>query len=303
MTITQGGLCVVLVGIGMLVGWRRRQPVLLWMMVWVVGLVEFSTLGVLENSFPDLSRTLFKYNYALGLAWNGPLIPYTLLGGTGLVWLADRIGQDRIERLVGRLAVSLFSLLTIVLMVGIVSLYVMRDATKTTRDLIGSISSSADVEAMNWLRDHAPDNARILNHPGPVEGDWAPVVSERDTIYFRPQYFFQNTYRMDAERNAFRAFWSDPVNPEYENLFCEMDVSYVLVPQVFGDPSSFEHMIRWADPLPVAAAYPSVPFEDIPYLHLVYERDGAQVYEVRAAQGSCDQMALSRKVEPKLKTD
>ena len=300
MTITQGGLCVVLVGIGMLVGWRRRQPVLLWMMVWVVGLVEFSTLGVLENSFPELSRTLFKYNYALGLAWNGPLIPYTLLGGTGLVWLADRFGQDRIERLVGRLAVPLFSLLTIVLMVGIVSLYVMRDATKTTRDLIGSISSSADVEAMLWLRDHAPDNARILNHPGPVEGDWAPVVSERDTIYFRPQFFFQNTYRMDAERDAFQAFWSDPTNPENENIFCEMGVSYVLVPQDFGDLSRLERLIRWMGPLPTAAVYPSIPLENIPYLHLVYEQDGAQVYEVRATQGSCRQMALHQKAKPML---
>jgi hypothetical protein len=103
LTLIQGGIGVVLVGAGMRVGWRTRQPVLLWMMVWVVGLVEFSTLGVLEHIFPNLRESLFKYNYPLGLAWNGPLIPYTVLGGTGLVWLADRIGQDRLERLVGRL--------------------------------------------------------------------------------------------------------------------------------------------------------------------------------------------------------
>jgi hypothetical protein len=298
--ITQGGICVVLVGIGTLVGLRQRQPILLWMMVWVVGLVEFSTLGLLEDSFPDLIGPLIKYNYPDGLAWNGPLIPYTVLGGTALVWLADRIGKDRTDRMVGWLAVPVFSLLTMVLVTGIVFFDALLDASKAYKDLIGCISSAADVDAMIWLRDNAPENARILNHPGPHEGDWAPIVTEHDTVYFRPQHFFQNTYRMEAERNAFRAFWNDPTNPEYEKLFCEMGVSYVLVPQVFGDPSSFEDMIRWMAPLPEAAAYPSVPFEDIPYLHLVYERDGAQVYEVRETHGSCYQTSLSQKAKPKL---
>jgi hypothetical protein len=300
MTITQGGICVALVGIGMLVGWRRRQLILLWMTVWIVGLVEFSTLGVLGDNFPNLTATLFKYNYPLGLAWNGPLIPYTVLGGTGLVWLADRIGQDRIERLVGKLAVPVSSLLTMILVTGIVFLYALLDTRKTHRDLIGCISSAADVDAMLWLRDNVPENARILNHPGPLEGDWAPVVTEHDTVYFRAQFFFQSIYRMNAEQDAFRAFWSDPANPDHEKLFRELGVSYVLVPQVFGGSGRFEHRVRWLDPLPTATVYPSIIFEGIPYLRLVYERDGARVYEVRATLGSYYHTALSEKAKPKL---
>jgi hypothetical protein len=197
----------------------------------------------------------------------------------------------------------MFSLLTMVLVAGNVFLYAMLDTRKTHKDLIGSISSPADVDAMLWLRDHAPEDANILNHPGPLEGDWAPVVTERDTIYLRPQYFFQNTNWMDAEQNAFRAFWSDPTNPEYENLFCETGVTYVLVPQIIGDPGGLEPMTRWLNPEPEAAVYSAAAFEDIPYLHLVYERDGAQVFEVRPAQGSCDQLALSPKVEPERTLD
>lgn len=35
-------------------------------------------------------------------------------------------------------------------------------------------------------------------------------------------------------------------------------------------------------PLPIAAAYPALPFEAVPCLRLVYERDGAPVYEITA---------------------
>jgi hypothetical protein len=280
LTISQGGICVVLVGIGTLIGLRRRQPLLLWMVVWVVGLVEFSTLGVLEANFPDLRRLLFRYNYPLGLAWNGPLVPYTVLGGTALVWLADRIGQVHADRLVRRVAVPVYSALAGVLVIGLVFFNPLLRASKAHEGLLGCVSSSADVDAMLWLRDHTPKDARVLNHPGPIEGDWAPVIAERDTVYFRPQYFFHNTRQLETEQDAFRAFWNDPANPKYEDLFRKRGVTYVLVPQIFGDPGSFTHMIRWMRPLPAAAAYPSTPFKGIRYLQLVYEQDGAQVYKV-----------------------
>lgn len=280
MTITQGGIGLVLVGIGMRIAWQHRHPVLLWMVVWFVGLVEFSTLGLLETIFPGLGGTLFKYNYPLGLAWNGPLILYTVLGGTGLVWLADRIGWDHIERRVGRLIMPAYLLLTITLVAGIVFLYAMLDAHKTRKDVIGCISSAADVDTMLWLRDHTSEDARILNHPGPIEADWAPVISERDTIYFRPQFFFQNTRELEAEQDAFLAFWTNPAKLENETLFREMRVDYVLVPQVFGNPSHPREVTRWIDPLPEAAAYSTVALKNVPYLRLVFERDGAQVYEV-----------------------
>jgi hypothetical protein len=282
-TIGQGGICVVLVGIGTLIGLRRRQPLLLWMVVWVVGLVEFSTLGVLEANFAGLRRLLFRYNYPLGLAWNGPLIPYTVLGGTALVWLADRIGQARADRLVRRLSVPAYSLLAGVLVIGLVFFDPLLQTSKAQDGLLGCISSSADVDAMLWLRDHTPKDARVLNHPGPIEGDWAPVIAERDTVYFRPQYFFHNTRQLETEQDAFRAFWHDPTNPKYEELFRERGVTYVLVPQIFGDPGSYAHMIRWMHPLPAAAAYPPPHFNGILYLQLVYEQDGAQVYRVNVS--------------------
>jgi hypothetical protein len=58
-------------------------------------------------------------------------------------------------------------------------------------------------------------------------------------------------------------------------------VQYVIVPQVFGNPASIEDMVRWREPLPEAASYLQASrVEDAPYLALVYEKEGAQVYEV-----------------------
>jgi hypothetical protein len=133
---------------------------------------------------------------------------------------------------------------------------------------------------MRWLRDNTPEDARVLNHPGPHEGDWAPVIAERDTVYFRPQPFFRDTAPSDAEQAALRAFWRDPADPSSAKALDAAGVRYVLVPQVFGDPDSFEAMARWRGPLPEAAGYLQTPLGDAPYLRLIYERDGAQVYEV-----------------------
>jgi hypothetical protein len=49
---------------------------------------------------------------------------------------------------------------------------------------------------------------------------------------------------------------------------------------VFGNPSSFEEMIRWRQPIAEAASYLPTPVSAAPYLRLVYEYQGAQVYQV-----------------------
>ncbi|GAB4413040.1 MAG: hypothetical protein Kow00106_07800 [Anaerolineae bacterium] len=41
-------------------------------------------------------------------------------------------------------------------------------------------------------------------------------------------------------------------------------------------------MVRWRRPLDEAASYAAGAVSDAPYLRLVYDRDGAQVYEVLA---------------------
>jgi hypothetical protein len=286
MVIMHGGAVVLLAAIGALASVRRRSPTTLLALVWLVAIVEFSTLGLLERTFPALMAPLLKYDYPFSLAWHGPIIPYTILGGSGLLWLADRLGAARVDRLVRRLAYPALALGAVALLVIVVRFDPLLAASKDAGvRFYGAFSSAADVAAMQWLRDHAPAGARVLNHPGPHEGDWAPVIAERDTVFFRPQPFFRGTARADAEQEALRAFWRDPADLAHRQALLAADVRYVLVPQVFADPDALAAMVRWRPPLDEAASYAGGAVGDAPYLRLVFDRDGAQVYEVVAGGG------------------
>ena len=286
MVFMHGGVVVLLTGIGALASARGRSPATLLALVWLVAIVEFSTLGLLERGFPALLAPLLKYDYPFSLAWHGPIIPYTILGGSGLLWLANRLGAARADRLARRLAYPAVTLGAVALLVIAVRFDPLLAASKDAGvRFYGAFSSAADVAAMQWLRDHAPRDARVLNHPGPHEGDWAPVIAEREAVFFRPQPFFRGTARAEAAQNALRAFWRDPANPAHRWALLAADVRYVLVPQVFANPDALAEMVRWRPPLDEAASYAAEAVGDAPYLQLVFDRDGAQVYEVMAGGG------------------
>jgi len=280
LVLMHGGLITLVALIGVFVGLWRRTPEQWFMIVWLIGIVEFSTLGLLEKTFPDLVGPLLKYDYPFSLAWHGPIIPYTVLGGTALVWLADRLGAERVDRWIRRLAWPAMGMIAAVLVAGVAFFDQLLDFSKDYLHIYGAFSSSSDVDTMLWLRDNTPGDVRILNHPGPHEGDWVPVIAERNTVYFRPQPFFRDTHFVDAEQTALRDFWQNPTDPTQAALLDAYDIQYVLVPQVFGDAARFEDMLRWHDPIAEAASYPADQIGSAPYLRLVYEKDGAQVYEV-----------------------
>jgi hypothetical protein len=131
---------------------------------------------------------------------------------------------------------------------------------------------------MEWLRDNTPPDARILNFPGPQEGDWVPVIAERDGVYYRMQPFFQGAEDSLAEQERLRAFWEDPANPSNAELLAEAGIDYVIVPQVVTDPASIGTMFRWRVPFTELLDMRS-RVEDAPYLRLLFDADGARVYE------------------------
>lgn len=282
LVLMHGGVIVVLALGGALLGLRERTPAQLLMIVWLVAIVEFSTLGLLERFFPQVMAPLLKYDYPFSLAWHGPIIPYFVLGGTALAWLADRLGADRTDRWARRLAYPVMALALVALGLGVAFFDEVLDFSREYVSFYGAFSSRADVEAMEWLRNNTPPDARVLNHPGPHEGDWAPVIAERDTVYFRPQPFFRGVAEAEAEQLAFRPLWREPDDPEQDfgALLADFGVDYVLLPQVFGEPDAFDDMLRWRPPLPEAASYLTRPLSEASYLRLVHEVDGARIYQV-----------------------
>jgi hypothetical protein len=129
---------------------------------------------------------------------------------------------------------------------------------------------------MLWLKANTPANAFVLNYPG-IEGDWAPVVSERKTVGFREQMFYIGAAPVWALQARLRAAFLDPAAPDSGAAIRAAGVDYVLVPQVVGRPESLAGAMRWRAPFvqPQRSA-----FADAPYLTLIQDFDGAQIWKV-----------------------
>ncbi|MBL8157780.1 MAG: hypothetical protein JNM70_26790, partial [Anaerolineae bacterium] len=176
--------------------------------------------------------------------------PYAILGGMGLLWAWERWFEARTAIYWNRLAYGLAG----VLVAGAVLVLLFHPQllafSKGKVGFFGAFSSAADVQAMEWLKLNTPVDARVLNYPGARfdnshESDWVPVISERDTVYYRWQPFFHNNEASLAEQDRLRAFWEDPANPAHAELLREANIRYVIVPQIVANPASFETMFRW----------------------------------------------------------
>lgn len=279
LTVYHGGLIVLLALGGILLRLRRRTGLDLMMLGWLLLVIDFSTVGLLKTLFPWFP--LFKYDYPFSIAWHGPIIPYMYFAAQALLWLIERLGQARVMLWLRRGSVPvLVAIIVVVLVIGANSDSLIQWSKTTPFKIYGAFSSVADLKAMRWLVENTPAEAVILNHPGDHEGDWAPVIMERNTVFFRPQPFFRHTEQIEASWVDLRAFWSAPSAPENEALLRRYNIRYVLVPQIVTRPETLsESAFRWRPPTPPAQPYLN-RVSEMPYLRLLQDFDGAQVYEV-----------------------
>ncbi len=278
MIANQGIVIVPFALIGAIIGLRKRDPLAILAVGWLILVFDFSTTGIIARLFPWLP--FLRYDYPFSIAWHGPIIPYMILGGRGLLWLWDRLFERRIGVALHRLAPALLIGASALAILGLIVSPQIIAASKGRIGFFGAFSSAADVAAMNWIKTNAPADARILNYPAPQEGDWVPVLAERDSVYFRPQPFFQGTQAVEAEQQTMLAFWRDPANPTNADLLRAARIGYVIVPQIITDPSSIATMVRWRLPLDNDVQMGS-KISDAPYLTEVFDQDGAQVWQVK----------------------
>ncbi len=273
-----GVIIVPLALLGAVVYLRKRDQAAILSVGWLILALDFAALGILETLVPWLVAPLLRYDYPFSIAWHAPILPYTILGGMGLLWLWDRFAEARFGVLLHRAApAALIAVAALALLIAAGSETLLA-WSRGRVGFYGAFSSAADVRAMEWLRANTPPDARILNHPGPHEADWAPVIAERDTVYFRPQPFFRGTEAWDAEAERLLAFWRNPVDPANAALLAESGIDYVLVPQIVSQPASLETMFRWRPPLTEPDLMPT-DVGAAPYLRLVFDADGASVYQ------------------------
>jgi hypothetical protein len=279
MILYHGILIVPLAILGAIIGLRKRNQAAILSVGWLILALDFAAFGVVEAIFGEILPQAFRYDYPFSIAWHAPIIPYAILGGLGLLWLYEKLIQPRpaLVKTLRRAAPIAFALGIMLLISAVIFSPRLLAASKPVVGFYGAFSSDADVQAMEWLRLNAPEDARILNYSSPHEADWVPVISERDTVYYRPQPFFRGAEDSMAEQERLRAFWQNPADPANLGLLRQAGIDYVLVPQIVGTPESIATMWRWREPF-IEPAQSSV--DDAPYLTLVFDADGASVYEV-----------------------
>ena len=279
MILYHGIIIVPLAVLGAVVGLKRRDQAALLSVGWLILILDFSTTGIIPTLFPWLP--ILRYDYPFSIAWHGPILPYTFLGGIGLLWLWDKVFEQRFGVALHRAAPALLGGLSVLALVVLFISPNLLAWSKGRVGFFGAFSSAADVAAMEWIRANAPEDARILNTPLPHEGDWVPVISERDSVYFRPQPFFHGTDASEAEQQAMLAFWRNPADPANADLLRAAGIDFVIVPQIITDPNSINTMLRWREPLTDGYAPMESSVSDADYLELVFDQDGAQVWAVR----------------------
>ena len=104
------------------------------------------------------------------------------------------------------------------------------------------------------------------------------MITQHNTVYFRPQPFFTNTQQANQMQHDLLAFWQNPAASDNAALLNRYGVSFVLVPQIVDRPDTIGPMFRWRPPAPEAIK--SVSLDHVPYLRLVYDANGARVYRV-----------------------
>lgn len=270
------GLIIPIVSIiGAVVALRHRRQEAILAVGWLIVAVDFAAFGVIESVFGGLLGPIERYDYPFSVAWHAPIIPYTILGGIGLLWLWDRFLDRRLGKPLAKYAPYAIATGCAVLVAGYFLAPQILEASKGRIGFYGAFSSADDVLAMQWIKDNTPSDSRILNYSAAHEADWAPVISERESVYFRPQPFFSGDEGVKAEQERLRAFWQDPANPNNLELLREAGIDYVLVPQIVANPDAQQTMFRWRPPF---LEDTESRVEDADYLEMVFESNGAQVY-------------------------
>lgn len=262
---------------GLWLGWSRRDSLAILSAGWLFLIFDFSTTGGIAAFFPFLTRYLDPYD----LAWHGPVLPYALLGGMALLWLWENGLSARLNfQLSYRRTYIVNGLLALLLLGALLFRAPLREAVTALVPLPDAYATRSDVEALDWIHDVAAEDARLLNVPGPAEGDWATVISERPAVYNPLLPYALYAPQTPPTPADLTAFWQDPTDPAHAQLLQEAEIALVILPEAVAHPDDLDDLWRWRRPN--APAGLALALESAPYLTRVYgeaER-GAKVYAV-----------------------
>jgi hypothetical protein len=257
-------------GLGIVV--YRRRWFDLWLITWAVAIIEVSALGNLDALSLRTAADPMQIFYPFGVAWHATIIPVPILAAEA-VCAIPALRRSRLPwqgAVWGSAAIILVGIAAALFATPIIQF------TKGRVAIVGAFSSDADLDAMTWIKNNTPDESFVLNYPG-IEGDWAPVVTERKTVQFREQLFYINAQAAWTLQEDLKTAYLNPASAEAEQRIRDAGIDYILVPQIIGRPDTFASAMRWR--LPFVEPMQS-SFADAAYLELVQDFSGAQIYRV-----------------------
>ncbi|PJF23239.1 MAG: hypothetical protein CUN56_01930 [Phototrophicales bacterium] len=196
-------------------GWQRRDLIVILAIGWLFFILDFAATGGFAALLPFITR----YISPADMAWHGPILAYTILGGMGLLYLWDEVIQPRINlHITYRQSYLVNAALAAILL--ILSLFyepVLNILNLPERDV-----SASEIEAMLWVKDHTAPDARVLGR-----SNWTAIITERDAVNV-PQLPYATGYN-ETIRELLEQFWQAP----QANSTILNDVTYIITAQPF----------------------------------------------------------------------
>ncbi len=275
----QGVLAPLLASVGVVIAVQRRSLADVLAVTWLVFVLDFALFGVVHRIGALVGADLLRFVFPHAVGWHGPIIIDAYLASLTIDTLLDWRPIQWPRQLTTVLSVA--ALMAIVL--AVLLQQPLLQASYRLLHFYGSFSSRADLDAMAYLRRNTPPDVLVLNYPLGTEGHWVPVIAERQSVAFRDQPFFAGAEPYVERGKALADAYFDLARPGTRDLLNRYGVTYVIIPQALNEPETFGNMakiIRWRSPdADKWRSFVSSP-ADAPWLELVFDQDGAQVYRV-----------------------
>lgn len=221
--------------LGAWLAWNRRLIkeegiIALWAAAWLVLIFDFAISGGVAALLGFLTR----YADPALVAWQGAVIPVSILGGMAALWLWDEQVQPRTSyRMTYRQTYALSG-------AGVLILLAL---SQPLREVLATISPPSyatrdDVAALVWVRENTAEDARLHSLPQPQSGnEWLTPIAERASTRYASIPFVRAPL---SEGDAFLD-WADG------DALRASGVTHVFLPQALsrefsGSLSSAAHL-------------------------------------------------------------
>lgn len=262
---------------GLFYALRRRKFEDVFMVLWILSIIEFSMIGIVEWLGKNVGFDITHHFYAPNIAWAGPIIPFAFLAALFVHSFVTQ--KKKVAKFFAVVAKPVFVLATLLcIIIVLFSPAAISISKKIPIKIFGTFSTEDDVNAMLWIKSNTPKDAIILNYPLKYEGHWVPVISERHTIANRVQPFFINFSDQLSVQQEFSNALERKNFSRMNDLILENNVSFIILPQLSTNVSAYDYAQRWSRPKLINMT----DFLDSSGIfNKVYDYNGAVVYEVK----------------------